>query len=186
MAAQNFPVSTGDVLYASGINFLYGLGSSVSIGTTAEGVFPKSDGDLLYPSEINRINPKIFGYVYQHTYENVYSGTDFSVIGGSVLYTGSPAMSDYIMTKAFVNKPGYGISLNARLRYSGTTINITSPVKWTTNNTWFDPILFNHILTSGTLTASGGNVGSSFVIFLEAKVNGTMVAIIDDIIVTGH
>lgn len=46
----------GDVLYASEIRKLHGLGSVTTVGTTVEGTFPKVDGDILFASEVNMFN----------------------------------------------------------------------------------------------------------------------------------
>ena len=133
---------------------------------TNEGIFPKVSGDVLYASEVNSFRTKLIGQVVQNLSLNI-SGTNFGVIGGSLLYTGNG--TEYIRANSFASKNTTGTDQFAfRVRISGTAgLNITNtaidkPYSWSS-------VLIDHIFTSGAITASGGNIGSNYVLFLKAQ-----------------
>ena len=142
---------------------------------TIEGTFPKSDGDILYASEINRVNPKLIGNLSQIGAVNI-SGGDYKIVGGSILYpgTGSLQISDFMQIQHSIYGGGGVVndtSTNTQLRISGTDLNIilsskTIPISKVYGGT---NAVYNYILTSGTITSSGGNIGTPYVFFLEAK-----------------
>lgn len=81
-----FPKSDGEVLYGEDVNFLVGLGSTYTVGTTAEGTFPKGAGDLLYPYEANLIKGIQIAYSgagFNASYTGSHTG--YTDIGSEIL-----------------------------------------------------------------------------------------------------
>lgn len=130
----------------------------------AEGEFPKSDGDILYASEVNRLHSKVIGNVIQYGYHNT-SGIAYSVIGGSILYDATDPIEEFFQISTAVRKEG-GRNI-IRLSVSGEALDMDLPVKTLPLGNSSEIIFFNECLTSGAITASGGNIGSAVVFFLE-------------------
>jgi hypothetical protein len=158
---------------------------------TASGVFPKVDGDVLYSTDINMINPKLLGnYIPTTATLTVNSGTTLYTTIGSIVYpgTGSLQISSFININSYVGT-GENIATNARFRISGTAglNNLVSPVMGQTANAGTENhIYYDFILTSGVITASGGNIGSKYAIFFEANTDTNVTARIGTIKAIGY
>jgi len=152
---------------------------------TAEGEFPKVDGDILYASEVNEMHTKVFDVVHQYINSSLTSGTDYIIYGGSLFYNPGEIMTNFMQIQiptSFITSTGDPIS--NRLRISGADVNFTTSPKTQTLTHSYD-MSINHILTSGALTASGGDVNNPFVIFLEIKANDTYGYSISDFTAVG-
>lgn len=132
-------------------------------------VFPKVTGDYLFPGDVNRFNPKVIG-VHQLAIAINVSGTNFTLMG-SVDYLGTELFSSHLNIATAVQKDGANFVNQARLRVSGAGLNMVTVIKNTPTSVEEKVLVFNHILTSGALTASGGNVGSPYVISVEGRNN---------------
>lgn len=151
-----------------------------------EGEFPKADGDVLYASEVNLANPKLIGAINHNPELTNVSGTDFTILH-TIPYSGTDTQIEswmnfrtLIQTRGATND-----THNHHVRVSGPGMNITAAVKSSTIAEVFAPI--DHYMTSGAFTASGGNIGSNYVITLESKSNVNATSIIkNDFTVTGH
>lgn len=158
---------------------------------TDEGVFPKIGNDPLFDSEVNRFSPKLIGNINQSDRVNI-SGTNFAPIGGAITYpgTGSMQISQFMQVQAGIGKQNTATTLNEfRIRTSGTAdLDLVSPT-WSISatNIQFGNTI-NYILTSGVMTASGGNIGSSYIITLEARNNSNDVnaALFGDFVIIGY
>jgi len=142
-----------------------------------EGEFPKVDGDILYSSEANLFNPKIIGNVIQNVNSNV-SGPSpiYTTIGGSILYpgAGSQQINKFMSIQANCSSLSYtNVDYAFRIRCSGAdTLNIILDTKTNTGALGAPQYLgFNYFLTSGIITASGGDITSPYVFFIEAYSN---------------
>jgi len=159
-----------------------------------EGEFPKIDGDILYASEANKMNPKLIGHVAQFSnFTAAASGTAFTTVGGSVFYSGGESViSDFInvQTSPAMRDSTEGRIYDFRISMSGAGLNnLVSPTKSVNGPDM--SFNFNHVFTSGAITASGGNVGSSYIIALQQRTrHGSPIAVnntwISDLFVFGH
>jgi len=156
---------------------------------TAEGVFPKTGNDPIYASEINRFSPKLIGYVDQNIYMNI-SGAAYIPMGASITYPGAGSMqiNEFMEVKTIGQKAdATNLAINFRLRISGTAgLNMVTSSKGTSALTTQDVYNFNHIFTSGAITASGGNVGSSYVITFEGNSASDLQARTGDFVIIGY
>lgn len=157
---------------------------------TAESIFPKVDGDIYFSSELNRINPKLIDFVEQEVNISNLSGTNPTPRAGSVLYPGAGSLQfhDFMQVTTFCQKISNTTAVfQCRLRLSGTDLNITTAIKSIPSTPVNVAFNFNHIYTSGAITASGGDIGTPYAIFLEANENVTNSAgLFGDIVVMGH
>lgn len=158
---------------------------------TGESNFPKEGGDPLYASEVNRFNPKRIGQIGG---PNTLTGstTAFQSITGSIVYVGSGAgaISDFLVVHHSVISAGANsTSATTRVVISGVGLN-NVPIYngdiagGAANNN-------NHyvckFLTSGTITASGGNIGSNYVFFAQTRYNAANdTATHGDLLIWGH
>ena len=152
---------------------------------TAEGTFPKVAGDIFYASEANKFNPKIVGIHERYDIINT-SGT-VHIIVGSVFYSGTVPLCNYMRAETMFQKDNTNTILQGRFRISGTAgLNFSTANKTTPSNANTSCIYLNHIFTSGEITASGGNIGSNYWIYVEAlePINSNT-TIVSDFIVTG-
>lgn len=161
---------------------------------TAEGIFPKdvNGADPLYASEVNRFSPKLIGKVSQYGVVNVSGTTAYTTLGTPITYSGtvgSIKISEFMNCQfnAIRNSANAGHTHNVRLRISGTAgLNMTSPLK-THTATSVAIFSFNHVFTSGVITASGGNIGSNYSIFPEANSTEDAATVqFGDFLVWGH
>lgn len=139
-----------------------------------EGQFPKIAGDVIYASEINRFSPKLIGNIVQEEMVNVSGAVGVYVtMGGSILYpgVGSMQISQFMQIQTSTQKVTSATGNHFfRLRISGAGLNITTPIKdCRVASVEHDVFTFNHILTSGAITASGGNIGSQYIIYVEGN-----------------
>jgi hypothetical protein len=134
-----------------------------------EGTFPKVDGDILYASEINTIYPKVIGNIAQFV-EAGTSGTNYAQWGGSIVYLGSglSRLFNFMEAKVSIsnNDANAATDYYARMRISGAGLNIATDIKTFKCSTG---LVIDHIYTSGAITASGGNIGSSYSITTECN-----------------
>jgi len=154
---------------------------------TAEGVFPKVDGDILFASETNRnFGNKLVGFLDQIAKPT--SGTDFAVVGGSVLYSGvwpSLASDHFLIQTSSVDADQAGVAINEiRLRFSGTEFNEISKSYSKISLGAIYEQRIDHAISSGTFAGWGGNFGSPFVIFTEVRTKVTNEPDINNLIVT--
>jgi len=153
---------------------------------TGSGVFPKIDGDVLYASEVNSFREKVIGFV-QQDYRPSISGTDYQILGGSVLYSGTFPSLVYSHLKVqfpmYDDNSNSAIAFKAHVRFSGTHLNISGNDQTLFASTIPCGITYQYILESGT-TNFGGNMGSPFVVFVEGK-NSDTGGKIGNLIVTG-
>jgi len=156
----------------------------------SESEFPKKDGDIFYASEVNRFSPKLIGNIIQDVATNI-SGTNYTVMGGSITYpgTGSLQISEFmnIQHGCFI-LAGVAANYTSRLRASGVGVDMVMNTKIGSTTAELDNYLsFNHILTSGAMTASGGNIGSPYVISLEGKSNRNIASVyVRDFTILGY
>ena len=139
---------------------------------TGEGSFPKSGNDPLFNSEVNTFNPKVFGSKNQF-FQGAIGSAPYGPLGGSIFYNPTDAgnwMSSHMQINAFIFKGDDDRTFETRLRISGATINTVLGSKTQGATTLTTPHYYDHILTSGTLTGLGGNVGSGFFIYTDVKI----------------
>lgn len=141
---------------------------------TAEGTFPKIGNDPVYASELNMFNPKIIGYINVANWtDQSYgtSGTNYQNIGGSLVYPGAGSLqiSSYMHSTfdIWVNDSNIPNTYYGRIIISGTAGLNNMIIGTKQINNGGNSTLFNHLITSGALTASGGNVGSPYVFFRQ-------------------
>ena len=134
-----------------------------------EGQFPKLDGDILFASEVNKFEPKIIANVIQLVTAG--SVIDFVDHGASATYSGTVAatqISDFMVIEYQANISSSATTSAqraARIRISGAGLNnmVVTSKNFTTNATTYINHNFRHVLTSGAITASGGNIGSDYI-----------------------
>lgn len=98
------------------------------------------------------------------------SGTDYGKFG-SVLYNPGEIIGNYLNSRFSFFKPAaLDGGESYRNRISGAGMNFATTAK-TLGTTASWGLTLDHIWTSGTITASGGNVGSPYVVFIEAQSN---------------
>src|SRR3990167_1515014 len=139
---------------------------------TAEGVFPKLGNDPLYASEVNRFSPKLIGQVL--TTNGIFScGSNANPVSlrGPILYlgAGSSQISEFLILRGCATYNG-DANTQSRMRISGTAglNNLTTPILQMSGAAGTIHIHFyEYFLTSGVITASGGNIGSSYDLFFE-------------------
>jgi len=160
---------------------------------TAEGVFPKVGNDPIYASEVNLFNPKIIGQVIQAT--NTGSATVVQNAGTPILYSGAgpSQISNFIIGQFEWSKNGTaqttdnttgrvvisGAGLNNMIIHTKNISNTQGVGNTQIERSWG----CNFVLTSGVITASGGNVGSSYVIQPQTLGTGGW---INDFLITGQ
>ena len=156
---------------------------------TAEGVFPKVGGDPIYASELNRYNPKLIGFKKQPVTNFNASGTNFQEVG-SILYPGAGSLqiSDYMTISSNVSyHSNVNPTLASQIRMSGTD-GLNDFIVGSVNTTTIDyPIhIYNHVLTSGAITASGGNIGSQYWIFFDIRgIESSSITKVGDFLIEG-
>ena len=158
---------------------------------TAESVFPKIGNDPLYASEVNRFSPKLIGYTSDNTRLNG-SGTTYVPLGTTISYSGtvgSIQISQFMIVETNINIP-YAAShtLNSQLRISGTAgLNMVMSNKQDAATQGGLHHKYIHVLTSGVITSSGGNIGSNYVISREVQTEeNNPNVILNDFVVWGH
>lgn len=142
---------------------------------TAESIFPKIGNDPLYASEVNTFNPKLIGNVSQQVNVNTSGTTVYTQLGASINYIGTGSLGIYnfmvLQTDVDIDEGTTPTgTYNSRFRISGTAgLDMTTPIKGNTNA--LRHISLKHVFTSGVITASGGNIGSDYVLTVEGKSN---------------
>jgi len=145
---------------------------------TAESVFPKVGNDPLFVSEVNTFNPKLTGEDSATNAATDISGPGgiFTTIGGTILYQGtigSAQMRQYLELTTSVDSDLAG-DTDIRFRISGTA-GLDDQHDLVVGG--FQPanavMYYTHVYTSGNITASGGNIGSDYVLSIEGQAGGT-------------
>ena len=143
---------------------------------TAEGIFPKADGDIFYATDANTVYPKVLGFSQQNAEANASGTSIYTQVGGAANYLGSglSKIQLYMTIIAGVyTKQGTESTNSWRARISGAGLNFatatttfTGGLTSTVNGTTFIQLL------QGTgIVASGGNLGSPYVVTMEALTN---------------
>jgi hypothetical protein len=88
----NMSLISGTTSKIYGQNLRIGLGSTLTVGDTAEGYFPKEDGDLLYSSEVNDNQRNVT--ILESINQNTILSEDASVTDKTYTYASSDIFSD--------------------------------------------------------------------------------------------
>jgi len=159
---------------------------------TNEGTFPKVPGDIAYSSEANMFNPKIVGNWNQYNSAVGRSGTSpttVGAIGSTINYNAASGICyKFFKLEGTVDAQYSAGDIVSKSQFwiSGPGVNMAvTPIKTLNGRANFH--IMNTVLTSGTLTASGGNVGSNydFTILACNNNNATNVSV-SDFVVWGH
>lgn len=133
---------------------------------TAQDIFPKINGDILYASEVNRFNPKFIGEVVGPITGNISGNGVYTLISSITYLAGSTQIYSYLNVRAETYHDDT-LTKYFRLRISGTAgLNMATAAKSSLGG-GISVVNFDHIYTSGAITASGGNIGSPYVLSLE-------------------
>ena len=137
---------------------------------TAEGTFPKVDGDILYDGDVNMLFPKLIAFKNDST--TFTSGTNYVTIGSyEYLGAGSLGITEFMHVQAAAAcNTGHGIVLQVLM--SGTAgLNNMDMSPQTPTTAGYTTI--SNFLTSEAMTASGGNIGSDYIFFLNTRSDNT-------------
>ncbi len=142
-----------------------------------EGSFPKSIGDVLFASEVNLFNPKAIDKDVTDSNLNI-SGTNIVQVIKTVSYTANPAISKFFLID-YLGIAHIVEAQETQLRISGTAgIDFVIDTQNTVGNSRPQVMSYHNFVTSGNITASGGNIGSPYDFIIEGRSNNNTTSFI--------
>jgi hypothetical protein len=132
-----------------------------------------TDGEVLYAGSLNNnfnlVYPKLIGFKEQRF--EITSGTAVKDCG-SIYYSGifPSIFYDYLNVSTYgMSSQGTNMALSLWFEFSGTTANFSTGSLYTRETGADTDYFLDYVLTSGTATASGLNMGSPFWISVKAR-----------------
>ena len=159
---------------------------------TDEGVFPKVDGDIYYASEVNATPLKLIGQKIEVSYSPG-STTSPQIVGGSLVYYGTnigSRISNFFHIKTTFFKPETlslwgAMVVMSGAGLSGLPIGSGQPSTdgfYKSTSMWD----IDYILTSGAITANGGNIGSDYVFTRYVRLDASVGIYNNNFLIYGH